>query len=119
MRHERIRRESTAARTPRASGGVLSSVQSATIRDLRSVLVASLCVILGAPAHAQVRRNEQQRPASMTIEEYEPRSMLVTRETPVRRAKFPFVDIHGHQDLTMSDAELASLVKQMDAMECA
>lgn len=52
----------------------------------------------------------------MTIEEYEPRSMLVTRETPARRAKFPFVDIHGHQDLTMSDAELASLVKQMDAM---
>lgn len=52
----------------------------------------------------------------MTIEEYEPRSMLVTRETPVRRAKFPFVDIHGHQDLTISDAELASLVKQMDAM---
>jgi predicted TIM-barrel fold metal-dependent hydrolase len=86
------------------------------ILDLRSALVASLCVILAAPAHAQVRRNEQQRPASMTIEEYEPRSMLVTRETPVRRAKFPFVDIHGHQDLTMSDAELASLVKQMDAM---
>ena len=52
----------------------------------------------------------------MTIEEYEPRSMLVTRETAVRRAKFPFVDIHGHQDLTMSDADLASLVKQMDAM---
>ena len=45
--------------------------------------------------------------------------MLVTRETPVRRAKFPLVDIHGDQDLTMSDAELASLVKQMDAMECA
>jgi predicted TIM-barrel fold metal-dependent hydrolase len=86
------------------------------ILELRSALVASLCVALAAPAHAQVRRNEQQRPNSMTIEEYEPRSMLVTRETVVRRAKFPFVDIHGHQDLTMSGAELASLVKQMDAM---
>ena len=80
------------------------------------MLVAMVCVFLAAPAHAQVRRNEQQRPGSMTIEEYEPRSMLVTRETAVRRAKFPFVDIHGHQDLTMSDADLASLVRQMDAM---
>ena len=71
---------------------------------------------LASPASAQVRRNEQQRPPSMTLEEYEPHSMLVTRETVVRRAKFPFVDIHGHQNLAMGDAELAALVKQMDAM---
>ena len=42
--------------------------------------------------------------------------MLVTTETSVPRAKFPFVDIHGHQNLAMSDGDLASLVKQMDAM---
>ena len=52
----------------------------------------------------------------MTLEEYEPKSMLVTEEHPVRRAKFPFVDIHGHQNLSMDDASLASLVAQMDAM---
>ncbi|HET7188640.1 MAG TPA: amidohydrolase family protein [Gemmatimonadaceae bacterium] len=69
-----------------------------------------------APVHAQVRRNDQQRPPSMTLEEYEPRSMLVTEEHPVRRAKFPFVDIHGHQNLAMDDASLASLVAQMDHM---
>ena len=75
---------------------------------LRSALIAgATCVALAAPAHAQVIRNEQQRPPSMTLEQYEPRSMLVTRETSVPRAKFPFVDIHGHQNLSMSDADLA------------
>src|SRR5258705_2775753 len=65
---------------------------------------------------AQVRRNEQQRPPSMTLEDYEPKSMLVVDEHLVRKAKFPFVDIHGHQNLAMNDAPLAGLVAQMDHM---
>ena len=68
------------------------------------------------PAHAQVRRNEQQRPPSMTLEDYEPTSMLKVEEHPVARAKFPFVDIHGHQNLAMDDAALGALVAQMDRM---
>ena len=67
-------------------------------------------------ATAQVRRNEQQRPPSMTLEEYEPRSMLVVEEHPMRKAKFPFVDIHGHQNLSTDDAALGALVAQMDRM---
>jgi uncharacterized protein len=84
----------------------------------RSLIIAVLLVLPCAPdgALAQVRRNEQQRPPSMTLEEYEPKSMLVTEEHPLRKAKFPFVDVHGHQDLAMSDAQLASLVAQMDRM---
>ena len=78
--------------------------------------VAFALALSAAPIHAQVRRNDQQRPPSMTLEEYEPRSMLVTEEHPVRRAKYPFVDIHGHQNLAMDDASLASLVAQMDHM---
>ena len=82
--------------------------------------LAAPLVLLSAypahPAHAQVRRNEQQRPPSMTLEEYEPKSMLVVEEHPVRRAKFPFVDVHGHQNLAADDAALASLVAQMDRM---
>ena len=76
----------------------------------------ALSIGLAAPLAAQVRRNEQARPPSMNLEEYEPRSMLVTKETVVRRAKFPFVDIHGHQDLSIPDAQLDSLVAQMDRM---
>lgn len=78
--------------------------------------VAFALALSAAPIHAQVRRNDQQRPPSMTLEEYEPRSMLVIEEHPIRRAKYPFVDIHGHQNLSMDDASLASLVAQMDHM---
>ena len=88
------------------------------MRAIAAPAFAALTLAIVPPGmlHAQVRRNEQQRPASMTLEEYEPTSMLVTEEHPVRRAKFPFVDIHGHQDLAMSDAALAALVAQMDHM---
>jgi predicted TIM-barrel fold metal-dependent hydrolase len=50
----------------------------------------------------------------MTLERYDPRSMLVVPATPVLRAKYPFVDVHGHQNLTMPDERLAQLVQQMD-----
>lgn len=78
--------------------------------------LAIALILAAAPSEAQVRRNDQQRPPSMTLEEYEPRSMLVIEEHPIRRAKYPFVDIHGHQNLSMDDASLASLVAQMDHM---
>jgi predicted TIM-barrel fold metal-dependent hydrolase len=82
----------------------------------RLLAAFTLVVVLPAASNAQVRRNEQQRPPSMTLEDYEPASMLVTEAHAVRRAKFPFVDIHGHQNLSMDDASLAALVTQMDRM---
>jgi predicted TIM-barrel fold metal-dependent hydrolase len=85
---------------------------------IRHTAVFLIGVVL-MPAHAavaQVRRNEQQRPPSMTLEDYEPTSMLLIEEHPVHKAKYPFVDIHGHQNLSMNDAALAALVAQMDHM---
>ncbi len=78
--------------------------------------VATVVLLAPSASRAQVRRNEQQKPPSMTLEEYEPTSMLVVAEHPVRRARFPFVDVHGHQNLAMDDAALAALVAQMDHM---
>lgn len=84
------------------------------------ISAATLAILLVASdamsAGAQVRRNEQERPPSMTIERYEPRSMLVVPQTHVPRARFPFVDVHGHQNLTASDSALAALVRQMDSI---
>ncbi len=77
---------------------------------------ALLFALVAVPAAAQVRRNEQTKPPAMTLDDYEPTSMLVTKGANVPRAKFPFVDIHGHQNLSMGDAELAALVAQMDKM---
>ena len=54
------------------------------------------------------------RPA-MTVEEYEPRSTLRVPEHPKPRARFPFIDVHGHQRL-MSDGQVDQLVREMDAM---
>ena len=86
----------------------LARVAVRTALTLVPMLAAAL------PALAQVRRNEQQRPPTMTIDEYEPASMLVVKGATVTRARFPFVDIHGHQNLSMGDGEFAALVATMD-----
>ncbi|MBA3891107.1 MAG: amidohydrolase family protein [Gemmatimonadaceae bacterium] len=52
----------------------------------------------------------------MTIERYDPVSMLVVPQTPIARARFPFVDVHGHQNLAASDSVLSALVRQMDSI---
>jgi len=52
---------------------------------------------------------------TMTVEEYEPRSTLKAPEHPKTRAKFPFIDVHGHQRL-MNDGQVDQLVREMDAM---
>ena len=52
----------------------------------------------------------------MTIDEYEPTSMLVAPSTTLVKARFRFVDVHGHQNLSMSDDQLVALVRQMDAI---
>ncbi|HYP13382.1 MAG TPA: amidohydrolase family protein, partial [Bryobacteraceae bacterium] len=50
-----------------------------------------------------------------TIEEYDPKPMLVVPKTTVSRAKFPFIDIHTHQR-DLSPAKLDQLIKDMDSL---
>ena len=51
----------------------------------------------------------------MDIEEYSPKSTLVVNETLLKRAKYPFVDVHNHQ-FDMPVKNLAKLVAEMDSM---
>ncbi|MEO9892546.1 amidohydrolase family protein [Aurantibacter sp.] len=51
----------------------------------------------------------------MGFEEYNPKSTLVVPEHVVKRAKFPFIDIHSHQRDMSTDA-LKSMLKDMDAL---
>lgn len=51
----------------------------------------------------------------MDIEEYSPISTLVVPQNPVKKAKFPFVDVHSHQ-FRMSIQDLSSLVSEMDSL---
>ena len=52
----------------------------------------------------------------MSIEEYDPKSTLVVPRHEVPRAKYPFVDSHGHQDTDFPPAEVDRLVREMDAL---
>jgi predicted TIM-barrel fold metal-dependent hydrolase len=51
---------------------------------------------------------------TMSIEEYEPKSTLVVPEHHPQRAKYPFIDVHNHQDRDISAADAAALVADMD-----
>ena len=71
---------------------------------------ALACILAAAPLAAQ----------DVTIVDYEPRNTLVVPENPLTRAKFPFVDIHGHQRATrMSAADVDRLVAEMDELNMA
>ncbi|MGZ7033380.1 MAG: amidohydrolase family protein, partial [Thermoanaerobaculia bacterium] len=72
--------------------------------------IAALCLI--API-----LSAQQAP--MTVEEYEPKSTLVVPEHPTPRAKYPFIDVHNHQESDMSDADVKKLVADMDSINLA
>jgi len=51
----------------------------------------------------------------MTLEEYSPKSTLVVPEHIVKRAKYPFIDVHNHQYDT-SPAHLNELLRDMDSL---
>ena len=68
-------------------------------------LVAVL--LLTATAFAQTK--------TLTTEEYEPKSSLVTKEHKVERSKFPFVDIHSHHN-NPSPEYVDKLIREMDSI---
>lgn len=51
----------------------------------------------------------------LSFEEYNPTSTLVVPEHNVIRAKFPFIDIHGHQ-YRMPEQDLAPVIAAMDTL---
>ena len=65
-----------------------------------------------ATTQQDVASRKQQTP---TIEEYQPKSTLVTREHKIERAKFPFIDIHSHH-WNPTPEEVDRLVKEMDTI---
>jgi predicted TIM-barrel fold metal-dependent hydrolase len=52
---------------------------------------------------------------NISFEDYNPESTLVVPENPVKRAKFPFVDVHSHQ-WNLTKERLAKLVAEMDEL---
>ncbi|MFL2577695.1 MAG: amidohydrolase family protein [Flavobacteriaceae bacterium] len=60
----------------------------------------------------------QEKNNLMDIEEYSPNSTLIVPETSIKRAKFPFIDVHNHQfDMPLKD--LSKLTTEMDSLNMA
>ena len=51
----------------------------------------------------------------LTFEEYNPKSTLVVPSKIIKKAKFPFIDIHGHQ-YRMPEQDLSSVIAAMDTL---
>ena len=51
----------------------------------------------------------------LSFEEYNPKSTLVVPGKIIKKAKFPFIDIHGHQ-YRMPEQDLAPVISDMDAL---
>ncbi len=54
----------------------------------------------------------------MSFEDYDPVSTLVVPENPVKKAKFPFIDVHSHQ-WNVTKERVATLVSEMDEINMA
>ncbi|HLF57811.1 MAG TPA: amidohydrolase family protein [Thermoanaerobaculia bacterium] len=81
-----------------------------------SVLAASLAGAQApAPAAAPPPADD---PAKLSFMEYDPPSTLVVAAHPVKRAKYPFVDVHSHQ-FNLDETKLRDVVAAMDAMNLA
>ncbi len=67
--------------------------------------------------YSQTAPGEASQP-TMSFEEYDPRSALVVPVHPVTRAKYPFIDVHNHQN-SMAPENLQKLVADMDKLNMA
>jgi uncharacterized protein len=80
-------------------------------------LAAPLLIAQQTPGQIRPRPAEGREPEDKppTIREYKPKSMLVTPQHLVPRAKFPVIDIHSHQSTPISAGEYDRVMKGMES----
>jgi uncharacterized protein len=88
----------------------------------RAILILTaaplLCGLLFAWARARAAQQDQaaRKYSQMpTIEEYQPKSTLVTKEHKIERAKYPFIDIHSHHR-NPTPEHVDDLIRGMDSI---
>ena len=79
------------------------------------MLLAIICLFQTQMSYAQAITIGDNN-GKLTFEEYEPKSTLVVPEHPLKRAKFPFIDVHNHQFEMSKPEKLKELTGQMDAL---
>lgn len=75
---------------------------------MNRILLSSLLVIFSAVSRGQSGRG-------MDFEKYDPVSNLVVPEHKLSHAKFPFIDVHNHQQ-RMGENDLKNLMADMDKL---
>ncbi|MDH5412968.1 MAG: amidohydrolase [Flavobacteriaceae bacterium] len=75
-------------------------------RIIKGILVCALFI------------NYNTRAQELSFEEYNPKSTLVVPGSIVKKAKFPFIDVHGHQ-YNMPAQDLNPVVQAMDTLNMA
>src|SRR6476659_5167689 len=78
-------------------------------------VVLFLLVGMGRLAETPAQAQESTNGRVPTIEEYHPKSTLVTPEHQIERAKYPFVDIHSHH-WNPSSEHVDQVVKEMNTI---
>lgn len=68
------------------------------------------CLLVGT-----LNVNAQDKVLRMDFEEYEPRSTLVVPQHLLRKAKFPFIDVHSHQ-WNLTKKGIDKLEREMDTL---
>ena len=77
---------------------------------------AAISAMLLARGRVRAAQQDQKKYSQTpTIEEYQPKSTLVTKEHKIERAKFPFIDIHSHH-WNPTTEHVDQLVKEMDTI---
>jgi len=85
-------------------------------RRVLMVLAGAAAVWVGVSAQQRLRPGDGRTPEwpAPSITDYKPKSTLVVPAHPVKRAKFPVIDIHSHQPTPIAPDAYAALVKSMD-----
>lgn len=77
-----------------------------------------LLFLSGLSAQFFAQSEEKTPEPTMDFELYDPPSTLVVPENPVKKARFPFIDVHSHQ-WRMDTQNLTPLVLEMDSLNMA
>jgi uncharacterized protein len=74
--------------------------------------------ILTLSISALYGQEKEVKPPKLDFDEYEPKSTLVVPEHIIKRAKFPFIDVHNHQN-NIPEQDLKKLTLEMDSLNMA
>lgn len=85
---------------------------------MKKLAITITCILIWIHAKSQSQRPPVDESMQMDFETYNPPSTLVVPENIIKKAKYPFIDVHSHQ-WRMPYQDLDQLVAEMDGLNMA